>query len=302
MQLRNSTIDKLHTLTKTELDFIVFLARRQDESGRVTGVHVRTVCEDKKIMCKQSFYNVLGSLCKKGFICYTRTSNYDYDIMIIGNRKWKPGDTDGYVNLNRQIFRKKEFRSMKSKEKYMLFDLLRLTGQNQGVYEKNFERFYKHYGELLKVSVRVIRNYLHTLKNFFTIYRKGTNRVVRYNDQTFRKENTTEVGKLRKHLAEVYLRRAGATGDQSTSTDIIEDLLAEFDEKVESSGHDPAKTFTDAIHQILSEKKELTAAYMNKLIHQRIETTVECIEAEDKSIGGFNINALKAHIASNGAV
>lgn len=67
MKIKNAKLPELRNLTNKEMDFFLYLVRRQDLRGYVYGVHNQAVCKATG-MCKQSFYSTLYSLRDKGII------------------------------------------------------------------------------------------------------------------------------------------------------------------------------------------------------------------------------------------
>ena len=61
MKIKNAKLPELRNLTNKEMDFFLYLVRRQDLRGYVYGVHNQAVCKATG-MCKQSFYSTLYSL------------------------------------------------------------------------------------------------------------------------------------------------------------------------------------------------------------------------------------------------
>ena len=110
MRIKYSLIDKLKNLTSTEMDLFLYIAKYQRLNGFVAGVHNQDVCRATG-MCKQSFYTAMHGLERKGIVKISRTSDIDYDFLILGNDftgadAFKAG-CEGYIDLSRTIFHKK---------------------------------------------------------------------------------------------------------------------------------------------------------------------------------------------------
>lgn len=84
MRIKYSLIDKLKNLTSTEMDLFLYVAKYQRLNGFVAGVHNQDVCRATG-MCKQSFYTAMRGLERKGIVIISRTSDIDYDFLILGN-------------------------------------------------------------------------------------------------------------------------------------------------------------------------------------------------------------------------
>ena len=75
----------------------------------------------------------------------------------------------------------------------MLLDLMKITHSNRGLYVTDRTRFYGRYQRLLKVSFRVVRYYLQTLKKYFRVTLTGGKYQIAYRAEQF--EKTAESGK-----------------------------------------------------------------------------------------------------------
>lgn len=174
MRIKYKLIDKIKNLTTTEMNFLLYIATKQNLSGRVIGVHNQDVCKNTG-MCKQSFYTALRGLEKKNIIQVFKASETDYDIIINDNdfEDKKTGGFDktagGYINLQRKIFHRKQFKKLKAKEKWLLMYFLHITHENSSSYHIGTKTFYQKFSKLLGVTKRVIRSYLHNIKAFFSV-------------------------------------------------------------------------------------------------------------------------------------
>lgn len=173
MRIKYTLLDRMKNLTSTEMDFLLYIARKQDLRGHVVGVHNQDVCRNTG-MCKQSFYTAMRGLEKKGVIRAVKASEIDYDVTILDNdcmdkETGKFYCPEGYINLQRSIFRQKRFRQLKAKEKWMLMYFLHITHENSASYRIGTSTFYEKFTKLLGVTGRVIRSYLHQLREFFSI-------------------------------------------------------------------------------------------------------------------------------------
>lgn len=169
MRIKYSMLPKLQNLTNREMDFLLYIARYQDLAGNVPGVHNKDVCKHTG-MCKQSFYTVMRSLEEKKIIKSVKRSEIDYDILILDNDfSYTGAFQEGYVNLHRQIFHQKQFKTLKSNEKYLLMELLKRTHENSSSFQIRTKKLYEVFTKLLGVTERVIRYYLRSLRKFFSI-------------------------------------------------------------------------------------------------------------------------------------
>lgn len=186
MKLKETIIDNLNCLLAKEWALFIYLIRRQNQSdGRVEGVYYRDVMKETG-MCKQSFYNALRGLESKQVISVTRGSDKDYNVQIRGNAfPTNASYSEGYVKLNRRVFRSRRFKALKAHEKYMLFEFLKCTHEGRGSWRIGVKRLYEKFTKLLGVTERTIREYLHSLRKFFSIGIKDGKYYITYLHSVF---------------------------------------------------------------------------------------------------------------------
>lgn len=186
MKIKYSNIGKLKNLTAKEMDLLLYMVRRQNQiTGCVKGVYYRDVMEQEG-MCRQSFYNALRGLRNKGIITYERVEDMYYNVCILENAvPDAAARREGYAKLKRKAFYMDTFRALKAHEKYMLFEFMKGTHENGHSIQLRTENLYKKFMELLGVTKRVIRSYLHSLKQFFTICVKDGKYFITYRHSIF---------------------------------------------------------------------------------------------------------------------
>lgn len=181
MKLKHKIITKMiqKKLTRAEVDFILQIAKYQDDKGEVVGVYYKEVTKALNIS-DQTFYDLKESLIKKGLITAQKGSYSDWNIRILDNdfyykmrgKEEEPTrKNEPYLNLNLKVFQTDEFKAMKAGEKLLFLELLRLQMANKGKYSIKIgvKAFYKKYKALFGVQKRVLKAYLDTLKTFFSI-------------------------------------------------------------------------------------------------------------------------------------
>lgn len=188
MKIKYVVIQKLHMCSLKEWDLFLYVAKCMDQAtGEARGVYYRDVMQACK-MSKQSFYNALRGLYQKGIITYQKNSELDYDVTILDNYFVTEMDyQDGYVSLSREAFLRPEFQKLKAHEKYMLFEFLKGTHENGHSLQMGRKKFYEKFRDILGVTNRVIRSYLHNLKYFFSIGVKDGKIYITYKHSIFRK-------------------------------------------------------------------------------------------------------------------
>ena len=115
MKIKYALLDKLNSLTNKEVDFILYVARYQDDYGCIRGMYYRDVCKNAD-MCKQTFYDTLRSLQAQGIITYSRV-NQDYDITILDNDFSYPGAYHEAISMYPTVISSRRFHELKAKEK-----------------------------------------------------------------------------------------------------------------------------------------------------------------------------------------
>lgn len=185
MKIKYSLLPRLQGLTTCEMDLFLYAARRQDDIGRVVGLYYGEVCKGMG-MCKQSFYNALYALQKKGIIMIEQHTSMDYDIRILGNDfSYRASLSEGYINLNRSVLHSRKFQRLKAREKWLFFEFMKITHSSHGSHQIQVRKLYEKYMQLLKVTRKVITGYLHSLKEFFSIGIKRGKYYITYKKSVF---------------------------------------------------------------------------------------------------------------------
>lgn len=219
-------------ITNRELDFILHIARFQNEYGIITGVHYKDVCEAIDLSY-QGFYDCKKSLEAKGIISCEKNNYFDWDITIIGNSfKGKENYGRGYISLGCDMVRDPDFRHLKVNSK--LLALLLMRDWQIGVKKlkrKSFqilkENFINKYKELFGVTKRMIRSYLGELKGFVSVYlEEGRKYYITFKEKAVKRSlNRSENDELRNHDIKVgYRRNRIKEIEQQTQKDIIKIL------------------------------------------------------------------------------
>lgn len=292
MKIKNKILTKLTNLTECEWKLFEYMIRRQDNSGKVFGVHNKAVCQTTK-MSKQSFYNALRGLAEKKVITYEAgvpeyTVNpvakhkifgrsIDYNVTIIDNDfSYEGAEREGYVSLQRKLFRSKEYASLKANEKFLLFWFAHLTNENTQSYKRKAKEFLGQYSAMLGVSKRVVRSYMHTLKNFFAIGVKKGICYITYLHEKFEKDYSSN---QRNNVQENYIQGlVRHMKIKKASTRDIKDtayLMSQYDKLAELHGRDIKLLITKIICSCARKEKEpknrvLNAKYIHKILRSEL--------------------------------
>lgn len=276
MRIKYSLLPKLRNLSNREMDFFLSIARYQDITGKVPGVHNKDICR-KTGMCKQSFYTVMRSLQHKGIITAVSTGNADYDIQIRNNDfSYEGAFREGYVNLHRQVFHSRAFQKLKANEKYLLFEFLKRTHENSSSYHVGTKNFYHIFTEMLGVTKRVVRYYLHSLRHFFSVGIKDGQYWITYKRSLFSavEEKGVEEQEF-EYFVEVNCRRHKLEYSQGSLHDTAW-LLKQYRIRYRDNGEPLARLKNDlaACIQRSAEKgsKLLNAAHVHVLLKETMET------------------------------
>lgn len=266
MKIKYRLLPKFVKLSNKEIGFVLYVARFQNEKGEVIGIYYKDIMQNCD-MCKQTFYTVLRALAKKGIISYTRSDN-DYNITILDNDFSYPESyQEGYVNVGRKVFERKSFRSLRAKEKILLLLLLKITHENASSYQIGTKNFYDKYTELLGVTVRVLRGYLHSLRKFFSIGTKGGKIFITFLADVFKDRLGSEVNQYLGHVIKVACRRNKIDVDSEAVKDTIQ-VIKQYRQEAREAG----QNILDILNSCLGKCKDsiLNSKYIHKLIRQAL--------------------------------
>ena len=277
MKIKYSLLKKIldnqchNRLTNKEIDFLMEIAQYQDDVGFIKGIYYRDICKNTD-MCKQTFYSVLRSLKRKGFITYKRNElDSDYDIKILDNDFSYPESyREGYINVSRKIFHTHKFHQLKAQEKLLLLHFMKITHSSSGSYQIGTGKFYETYTKLLGVTKRVLRGYLHTLKKFFALVFKNGKYFISYLRTVFNdRMEVSETDKYMGYLVGVSCRRAKIKEAAPSAVKDIITLMKQYRKEAEEreEGKSIFKIVDECIRlSVQSRTKELNSKYIHKLV------------------------------------
>ena len=277
MKLKYKLIDKLAGLSRKELDFLLYIVRFQDETGKVEGVYYKDVCWHTG-MCKQTFYNILSSLSQKGIIRFERIcseENQDYNILILDNDfSYLESYREGYVSLNRKLFRRLAWRQLKAREKYMLLDLMRYTCTGQKRFTVTRKDFFERYTDSFQSSCQVIRTYLPHLKKLFSFRFSRGIYTIEYRQELdhFQENKKTGAEQRREYNACVLFRRSGEKAATQWQIKEVADLIAQYTNKARIAGKNLSKLLLAAL---MKARQETGKEFFDiKLIHRLLRNSL----------------------------
>ena len=228
-KIKYCVLDKLlrADLSRAEMDFILHISHYQDDSGCVSGIYYRDICNALQISY-QTFYDVLHSLQEKEIIAVTKAYYGDWDVTILDN-SFQDGIT-GYVSTGDDLFLDPEFQKCGPKEKLLALEFLKIAKNpsNGGKYKIGKEKLYEKYCKLLSVTKRVFLRYLHRLRKFFSmIVTEGIYYIRPGKNYREKNKGRTDTELLREHVKRFVLRRNRATYTEEEGKDVAR-LLTQY--------------------------------------------------------------------------
>lgn len=172
-KLKLSFIKKMFNvrLTSSEIDFIIYYSKYQDDAGIVKGIHYQDIYKSLERVSHQTFYDVLLSLQIKQIIEIIKRNDTDIDIRFLGNdcQNITHVVQEGYLATNKDLFKSKDFFRLKANEKLLAMQFLiqNLSGNRPVIMRK--ETLLTSYASLFRVQRRCVIGYLQSLKRFFDI-------------------------------------------------------------------------------------------------------------------------------------
>lgn len=308
MKIKNNILENLIGLTECEWKLFEYLVRRQDEKGFIYGVHNKSVCQQMK-MSKQSFYNSLRGLAKKNIITYVpgTTIKYtpkkstpnniddntvdewdglqpvsiDFNVTIIGNDfSYEGANNEGYVSLQRRMFKSKEFKKLKPNEKFLVFWLAHITNERTQSYKRKIKEFYAQYSKMLNVSKRAIHSYIEKIKDFFNISLKRGILHIKYNSKMFKKDsNQNTKTNSNYNFVEALARQMRIKKASQKQIRDTANLMKQYEKSAETYGSNIKGLIIMALSACARlEKKQKNKELIPEYVHSVIRTKLSLIK------------------------
>lgn len=278
MRIKYSLIDKLKNLTSTEMDLFLYIAKYQRLNGFVAGVHNQNVCKATG-MCKQSFYTAMRGLERKEIVKISRTSDIDYDFLILGSDftgddAFKAG-CEGYIDLSRSIFHKKQFKQLKAKEKWLLLYFLHCTHDNSSSYRIGTGNFYKKFCTLLGVTKRMVRSYLHSLRAFFSVGIVKGIYYITFKKSVFNQKQGEQEKQEHEFFASALLRRNKIRKYNQEALAETAKLIKQYRGIAHDSGYNIFDVLEKAVRESIPDEskpkdRKLSYKYVHKLVRKTL--------------------------------
>lgn len=213
-------------LTSSELNFLLYLTHFQDDTGRITGVYYKDVCEAIHVSY-QTFYSSLRALQEKKIITYKKGNYDDWNITIQNNDfSYEGAVNEGYINMGYDLFSQPEFYALKVQEKLLAIHIIKTSGVGKRNYCMNWDNFYHKFCGIFQVGKRVLRSYLKRLKGFFSIGVKEGKVWITLLKQT-KNHSRTDKEAFTKHTAKTIWRRIRARDDKKDFNELYK-LLYQY--------------------------------------------------------------------------
>lgn len=167
-KLKNSYIDRMieSKISSKEIDFLLYVAKFQDNAGTVHSVYYKDICNKVNISI-QKFYDILNALQRKGLILFEKIYKTDVRVTLIGNGWSKNEEIKSYLNVAAKNFADKSFRTLKAGAKLIYLYMQRFTTKGQHMF---VEEFYNKFCELFHVTRKSIQIYIQELKERYLLY------------------------------------------------------------------------------------------------------------------------------------
>ena len=183
VKLKIKNLNKLiDELSGREIDFFLYLVKRQCSMGCVNGVYYRDVLEDLH-MPRSTFYVALDTLEKKGFVRVDWfNSRKDFNIVVIDNSFLSEDDfKEGYVNVNLDFILSEQFILLNVNLKKFFLRMLGLQANTKSV-------------KLLKDTLRQykVHGYLEELAKLFNMILDGNGYLFTIKSELLKKSNNDE--------------------------------------------------------------------------------------------------------------
>lgn len=259
-------------LSSKEFDFLMYLARRQDNKGTVHGVYYKDACE-KLYISAPEFYKVLRSLKRKGFISYEKNNRIDWDITLVNNRfDYDGAFREGYVKISK-LFENKNFQELKAGAKILALDFMRLSAASRSSVKLKVATLKEKYTKLLGVQARALKIYIKQIRKFFAIYNKGGLVFITPYKKGY--ENRSENENCHGNLIDVICRRNRIEDNDRKHRKSVQDLISQYKaeaiecgERIERVLEYCVKRSLEYINVNNKKKREWQRILRPKLIHK----------------------------------
>lgn len=316
MKLKYRILKKLHNVSNSEMDLLVWAVQHSDEtSGTMYGAYYKDYC-DEYDRCKQSFYNALYGLADKGIVTFRRNQNdagttSDYDITVNDNAyPWKGSSeatyrNEGYVDLASPVFRSGEFKSLKAKEKYLALEFRKRSFETGKGYKHGVRAFYDAWDKTLGVTDRTVRGYIHSLSKvcgFFSVgikdgFYRITSRICFRKPAKGQEGHRYDQDMYNEQYVRMALNRDNIKYNAESLSDTVH-LIYQYGAAFANKGADVKRYIEKAIHSSVAgtkwRERELSAATVHYNLKALLQHMPDTQDQDNKKVNtssgekGFN--------------
>jgi len=278
-KIKNTLIKNwmLKHLTHSEIVTLLYFSLHQNDAGWARGMYYDLVAKSTGIS-KSSYYNACDGLKEKGIIQIEKEDNRDRNILILDNDFRNKDFQCGYIDLCHKIFQNPSFWKMKANEILLAIDILKICASGKHAYIVGQKIFLEKYAQIFDLEVRTIKEYMRTLKEFFSVQlHRGQYSIAAKIKKVFMSKfdtvGTGEADSYRRHVIKVACGRAKI--DRYSSKDIKDtaDLINQYRnysteevliDKIERS----IKRSIEVINKGIKHRSQWEYSLNSKLVHQ----------------------------------
>lgn len=290
-KLKNSYIDKMVSsrLSSKEIDFLLYIALYQSESGIVESVYYKDVCNSIGISI-QKFYDILNSLSNKNLITYSKVNAADVRVTVcdndFSNESYQKGSS-GYLNVAQHNFSSTKFREMKAGSKlFYLYTQRFINGKHMLL-----DNFYEEFCALLGVVKKSLQQYIHELREKKLLFiskkrNKAYNYEISFRRSTVLFKDSFQMGREKQYYVDniaALIRRNFKGLTQNSDDKSVKDIASLAEQERAKKYCNFISLIIDAIKMSVTRQKQegkdkeklmLNAALVNKCLSDVIERDI----------------------------
>ena len=285
-KLKNTYVDSMisNKLSSKEIDFILYIADSQNESGRIESVYYKDICNSIHVSI-QKFYDILNSLTNKNMISFEKIHRADVSVTLLGN-DFKQVDYEkdsiGYLNVAASDFQSEKFMKMKAGSKlFYLYTQRFIQGKHMLL-----DNFYNEFCKLFNVAKKSLQQYIHELKEKKLLFiNKKRNKSYNYEMTMKRSTVLYHKGIIERekefyvnNIAMLIKRNFEKYLPETDQDKVIHDIANLADSKRAEKHHNFISLIVDAIKESIRKQKDegkmvqvLNAALINSCLSNTIE-------------------------------